>query len=341
MKVFETPVVERTDDRRAATGSAALFQFEVPAELVHARPLHLPDQHHRRGRGQVRVPAHAVRREVSVLWPPSSSMTASAACAVGSCDSCCGGIVDGRLLFAPLQGGLARTVLGRHGYDPSDLDTVYVFADRRAPDRPRRPDSARWGGSERVLSKSRAILHALGCARRRVARPGAVGLARSRGAGRRGVRCRREEALSHLREAGELPDPSSRVARALHRGRQGRDVFHHRVNGVSGGKTKATEEHGLRQTTPKLKTRPRHGVSHSSAGRDENMNDFDYGIFGDDRAPAVADAGIAVDHDADVARPPVRALAGRPRRARREDSPRASSSISSKARRGSASCRFT
>jgi predicted DCC family thiol-disulfide oxidoreductase YuxK len=70
---------------------------------------------------------------------------------------------DGRLLFAPLQGGLARAVLGRHGYDPSDLDTVYVIADRRAPDRPRRPDSARWGGRERVLAKSRAILHALGC----------------------------------------------------------------------------------------------------------------------------------------------------------------------------------
>jgi predicted DCC family thiol-disulfide oxidoreductase YuxK len=68
----------------------------------------------------------------------------------------------GRLLFAPLQGGLARSVLTRHGHDPSDLNTVYVIADRRAPGRPRRPDSARWGGSERVLSKSRAVLHALG-----------------------------------------------------------------------------------------------------------------------------------------------------------------------------------
>ena len=67
-----------------------------------------------------------------------------------------------RLLFAPLQGTLARTVLGRHGYNPSDLDTVYVIADRRAPERPRREESARWGGPERVLSKSRAILHALG-----------------------------------------------------------------------------------------------------------------------------------------------------------------------------------
>jgi predicted DCC family thiol-disulfide oxidoreductase YuxK len=68
-----------------------------------------------------------------------------------------------RLLFAPLQGNLARTVLGRHGYNPSDVETMYVIADRRAQVRgPRRSDYARWGGSERVLSKSRAILHALG-----------------------------------------------------------------------------------------------------------------------------------------------------------------------------------
>jgi predicted DCC family thiol-disulfide oxidoreductase YuxK len=68
-----------------------------------------------------------------------------------------------RLLFAPIQGTLARTVLRRHGYDPSNLDTMYVIADRRAPDRGPRPgESGRWGGSERVLSKSRAILYALG-----------------------------------------------------------------------------------------------------------------------------------------------------------------------------------
>jgi predicted DCC family thiol-disulfide oxidoreductase YuxK len=53
-----------------------------------------------------------------------------------------------RLRFAPLQGPLARTELGRHGYDPSDLDTVYVIADRHTP-------------SERVLAKSPAIFHAL------------------------------------------------------------------------------------------------------------------------------------------------------------------------------------
>jgi predicted DCC family thiol-disulfide oxidoreductase YuxK len=67
-----------------------------------------------------------------------------------------------QLLFAPLQSDLARTVLRRHGYDPSDLDTVYVIADRRSPARgPRGGDYARWGGSERVLARSRAILHAL------------------------------------------------------------------------------------------------------------------------------------------------------------------------------------
>ncbi len=54
-----------------------------------------------------------------------------------------------RLRFAPLQGALARTALEPHGYDPSDLDTVYVIADRHTP-------------SERVLAKSSAILHALG-----------------------------------------------------------------------------------------------------------------------------------------------------------------------------------
>ena len=54
----------------------------------------------------------------------------------------------GRLRFAPLQGVLAHTTLGRHGYDPTDLDTVYAIADRHTP-------------SERVLAKSAAILHAL------------------------------------------------------------------------------------------------------------------------------------------------------------------------------------
>jgi len=54
----------------------------------------------------------------------------------------------GRLRFAPLQGSLARTALARHGFTPSDLDTVYVIADWRQP-------------TERALVKSRAALHAL------------------------------------------------------------------------------------------------------------------------------------------------------------------------------------
>lgn len=53
-----------------------------------------------------------------------------------------------RLLFAPLQGALARTVLPPQGYDPSDLDTVYVVAHWRQP-------------TQHVLARSRAILHAL------------------------------------------------------------------------------------------------------------------------------------------------------------------------------------
>jgi predicted DCC family thiol-disulfide oxidoreductase YuxK len=67
-----------------------------------------------------------------------------------------------RLLFASLQGDLARTVLGRHGYNASELNTVYVIADRRSPGRgPRDGDHGRWGGSDRVLARSRAILYAL------------------------------------------------------------------------------------------------------------------------------------------------------------------------------------
>ena len=55
---------------------------------------------------------------------------------------------EGRLLFAPLQGNLAQTILEPYGYDPSDLNTVYVVADWREP-------------SQSVLARSRAILHAL------------------------------------------------------------------------------------------------------------------------------------------------------------------------------------
>ena len=53
-----------------------------------------------------------------------------------------------RLLYAPLQGTLASSILPAHGHDPSDLDSVYVVV--------------RWGDStEQVLARSRAILHAL------------------------------------------------------------------------------------------------------------------------------------------------------------------------------------
>jgi predicted DCC family thiol-disulfide oxidoreductase YuxK len=53
-----------------------------------------------------------------------------------------------RLLYAPLQGSLARAVLPRYGLDPADLDTVYVIAQWQEP-------------SEHVLARSRAIVHAL------------------------------------------------------------------------------------------------------------------------------------------------------------------------------------
>ena len=58
VKVFETPVVERAqiDD---ASRKAAVFQLEVPP--ARCRPaLHLPDQHHRCDRRQVRLPAPGV-----------------------------------------------------------------------------------------------------------------------------------------------------------------------------------------------------------------------------------------------------------------------------------------
>jgi predicted DCC family thiol-disulfide oxidoreductase YuxK len=53
-----------------------------------------------------------------------------------------------RLLFAPLQGAFARTVLVPQGCNPSDLDTVYAVA--YPPDPP-----------VRVLRRSRAVLHAV------------------------------------------------------------------------------------------------------------------------------------------------------------------------------------
>ncbi len=54
-----------------------------------------------------------------------------------------------RILFAPLQGTLARAVLERRGFNPSDLDTMYAVADWQGP-------------SERVLARSPAVLYTLG-----------------------------------------------------------------------------------------------------------------------------------------------------------------------------------
>lgn len=54
---------------------------------------------------------------------------------------------EGRLRFASLQSDFAATVLGRHGIDPTDLDTVHVIVNHDQPD-------------ERVLQRSNAILRA-------------------------------------------------------------------------------------------------------------------------------------------------------------------------------------
>ena len=54
-----------------------------------------------------------------------------------------------RFRFAALQGGFAAALLRRQHLDPGDLSTVYVVVDAGE-------------GSERLLAKSRAILHILG-----------------------------------------------------------------------------------------------------------------------------------------------------------------------------------
>jgi len=54
---------------------------------------------------------------------------------------------DGRLHFASLQSDFAEKVLGRHGIDPKDLDTVHVVENYDQP-------------NERVLQRSDAILRA-------------------------------------------------------------------------------------------------------------------------------------------------------------------------------------
>ena len=54
---------------------------------------------------------------------------------------------NGRLRFASLQSDFAAKVLGRHGIDPKDLDTVNVVVNYDEPD-------------ERVLQRSDAVLRA-------------------------------------------------------------------------------------------------------------------------------------------------------------------------------------
>jgi predicted DCC family thiol-disulfide oxidoreductase YuxK len=55
---------------------------------------------------------------------------------------------DALIRFAALQSPIAGQLLAAHGLDPLDLDTVYVMADWTTD-------------SERVLARSRAVLHAL------------------------------------------------------------------------------------------------------------------------------------------------------------------------------------
>jgi len=54
----------------------------------------------------------------------------------------------GRIRFAQLQGELAKRELSSRGYNPADLDSVFVIADWQS-NRPR------------VLTRSRAVLYAL------------------------------------------------------------------------------------------------------------------------------------------------------------------------------------
>ena len=65
VKVFETPVVERTADRRRGSPRGDL-PVRGAGRQLQARPLHLPGQHHRRGGREVRVPAARALRAVSL-----------------------------------------------------------------------------------------------------------------------------------------------------------------------------------------------------------------------------------------------------------------------------------
>jgi predicted DCC family thiol-disulfide oxidoreductase YuxK len=55
---------------------------------------------------------------------------------------------SGVLRFAQLQGDLARRELTPRGYDPADLDSIFVIAGWQTP-------------QPRVLTRSRAVLHAV------------------------------------------------------------------------------------------------------------------------------------------------------------------------------------
>ena len=54
----------------------------------------------------------------------------------------------GRIRFAQLQGELARRELVPQGFDPTDLDSIFVIADWRSP-------------RQRVLTRSAAVLYAV------------------------------------------------------------------------------------------------------------------------------------------------------------------------------------
>ena len=71
VKVFETPVVERAqiDD---AVAQGRHLPARAPRRLAAAGLLHLPDQHHRLDRRQVRVPAPGVPAAVAHWRLPTS-----------------------------------------------------------------------------------------------------------------------------------------------------------------------------------------------------------------------------------------------------------------------------
>lgn len=70
----------------------------------------------------------------------------------GLCDRLVRFVIDHdpecRFRFAPLQSVVAAEIISRHGRDPTDLGTVWVAVDHGTP-------------AERLLGKSRAVLHVL------------------------------------------------------------------------------------------------------------------------------------------------------------------------------------